>query len=275
LTLIDQGVKNAVGVTTGAGSFDPEWVDQLKPVKRIFICYDPDEAGQKGAREVARRLGYGRCFNVVLPDSQDVNEFFQAGHDIFDFQKHVTNARQFDVAGVMTLSDGLQKYLKEIQNPEQSAGIRTGWPDVDKLVKTGFHPGELIVLSAPPKIGKSTFGIQTTAFNAMAGNQALFFSLEMRPMKVIEKVVKCHIGAEEIGPPDIHKTRIDFAGKPLYFGYCYQKPTLDGIMATLREAIQRYGLKLVCFDHLHFLCRSITNQVQEIGLAVQIGRAHV
>lgn len=40
-------------------------------------------------------------------------------------------------------------------------------------------------------------------------------------------------------------------------------------MDTLRAAIQRYGLKLVVFDHLHFLCRSVNNQVQEIGLAVQ------
>jgi len=40
-------------------------------------------------------------------------------------------------------------------------------------------------------------------------------------------------------------------------------------METLKAAIRRYGLKLICFDHLHFLCRSISNQVQEIGLAVQ------
>ena len=57
VTLWDQGIKNVVGVTTGAGSFDPEWIDQLKPVKKIYLCYDPDEPGQKGAREVARRFG--------------------------------------------------------------------------------------------------------------------------------------------------------------------------------------------------------------------------
>lgn len=58
LTLWDQGIKNAVGITTGAGSFDPEWIDRLQAVKKIILCYDPDEAGQKGAKEAARRLGY-------------------------------------------------------------------------------------------------------------------------------------------------------------------------------------------------------------------------
>jgi twinkle protein len=78
LTLWDQGIKNVIGTTTGAGAFDPLWIDQLQAVKKIILCYDPDEAGQKGAREAARRLGYDRCFNVVLPDGQDVNEYFQA-----------------------------------------------------------------------------------------------------------------------------------------------------------------------------------------------------
>jgi twinkle protein len=269
LTLWDQGIQNAVGTTTGAGSFDPLWIDQLQAVKKIILCYDPDEAGQKGSREAARRLGYDRCFNVVLPDGQDVNEYFTGGHDLFEFQALVNQARQFDVAGIMTFADGLKKYREEAQRPDQATGIRTGWADVDRIIKTGFMPGELIVLGAPPKIGKSTFALQVITYNALQDIPALFFCLEMRPMKIIQKIVQCHSKSEEIGLAEIERARIDFKGKPLYLGYCYQRPTLDGIMDTLKAAIKRYGLKLLCFDHLHFLCRSISNQTQEIGLAVQ------
>lgn len=269
LTLIDQGIKNAVGITTGAGSFDPSWIDQLQAVKKIILCYDPDEAGQKGSREAARRLGYDRCFNVVLPDGQDVNEYFTGGHDLFEFQSLVNQARQFDVAGIMTFADGLKQYRDESQRPGQATGIRTGWADVDRIIKTGFMPGELIVLGAPPKIGKSTFALQIITYNALQDIPSLFFCLEMRPMKIIQKVMQCQNKSEGIGFAEIEKARIDFKGKPLYLGYCYQRPALDGIMETLKAAIRRYGLKLICFDHLHFLCRSINNQVQEIGLAVQ------
>ncbi|MEI8172706.1 MAG: DnaB-like helicase C-terminal domain-containing protein [Deltaproteobacteria bacterium] len=269
LTLCDQGIKNAVGTTTGAGSFDPSWIDQLQAIKKIILCYDPDEAGQKGAREAARRLGYDRCFNVALPDGQDVNEYFQAGHDVFEFQTLVKEARQFDVAGIMTFTDGLKKYREEAQRPDQTTGIRTGWTDVDRIIKTGFMPGEMIVLSAPPKIGKSTFALQIITYNALQDIPALFFCLEMRPMKIIQKIMQCHNTSEEIGIAEIERARIDFKQKPLYLGYCNQKPTIDGIIETLKAAIRRYGLKLLCFDHLHFLCRSINNQVQEIGLAVQ------
>jgi twinkle protein len=269
LTLWDQGIKNVVGITTGAGSLDPSWIDQLQVVNKIYLVYDPDEAGQKGAKEAARRLGYDRCFNVVLPDGQDVNEYFRGGHDVFEFQSLVNQARQFDIAGIMTFADGLKKYREEAQRPDQATGIRTGWADVDRIIKTGFMPGELIVLGAPPKIGKSTFALQIITHNALQDTPALFFCLEIRPMKIIQKITQCHNRSEEIGIAEIERARIDFKGKPLYLGYCYQKPTLDGIIETLKAAIRRYGLKLLCFDHLHFLCRSISNQVQEIGLAVQ------
>ncbi len=269
LTLITHGIENVVAATNGAGSFDPSWIDQLQAVKKIIICYDPDEAGQKGARELARRLGYERCFNAALPEDRDVNDYFQEGNDAVAFRELLGDARQFDVAGIMTFADGLKKYREEIQRPEQATGIRTGWTDVDRIVKTGFMPGELIVLSAPPKIGKSTFALQIITHNALQDIPALFFCLEMRPMKIVQKITQCHCRLEEIGPAEIEMTRLNFRGKPLYLGYSFQRPTLDGIMETLKAAIRRYGLKLVAFDHLHFLCRSTNNQVQEIGLAVQ------
>lgn len=268
LTLITHGMENVVGTTTGAGSFDPEWIDQLQAVKKIILCYDPDEPGQKGAREVARRLGYDRCCNVVLPDGQDLNEYFQAGHDIFAFQSVVRESRPFDVAGIMSFRDGLEALYRDREQAE-SAGLRMGFVDVDKLVKTGFNAGELVILSAPPKIGKSTFALQICTHNALQGIPTLFFCLEMRPAKIIEKVVKCQSKQEKMGDIEIINTRQAFKNKPFYLGFCYQRPMLDGIMDTLKAAVRRYGLKLVVFDHLHFLCRSLSNQVQEVSLAVQ------
>jgi len=267
ITLWQGGIKNVVGITAGAGSFLPEWVDQLAKLKKIYLCYDPDKDGQKGAREAARRLGYNRCFNVELPDGQDVNDFFRE-HDIFEFQTLVNEARQFDVFGVMSIEAAFEKFLSQ-KDKVQETGLLTPWPSVNRLVKTGFQPGELIVLSAPPKIGKSTLALQIASYNALQDIPSLFFCLEMRPMKIIEKIIQCQTRTEILGPEEIKKVQEAFTGKPLYLGYCYRKPTLEDVIETIKAAVQRYGLKLAIFDHLHFLCRSITNQTQEIGLAVQ------
>ena len=268
ITLWQEGIKNVVGITAGAGSFLPEWIDQLAKVKKIYLCYDPDEAGQKGAREVARRLGYDRCFNVELPEGQDANEFLHS-HDIFDFQALVNEARLFDVSGIISIEQGFEKFSAEISKPEQATGLMTPWPSVNRRIKTGFQPGELIVLSAPPKIGKSTWALQICTHNALQGVPSLFFCLEMRPMKILEKIIQCQTQTEILGPGEIERVRNAFTGRPLYLGYCYQKPDPNGVIETIRAGVKRYDLKLIVFDHLHFLCRSITNQTQEIGLAVQ------
>jgi hypothetical protein len=269
VTLWDQGVRNVAGVTTGAGSFDPAWIDQLKPLRRIYLVYDPDEAGQRGARETARRLGYDRCFNILLPDGLDVNEYFRSGHDIFEFQNLVKTSRPFDVAGIISFSEGLKQFIEEKSMPETETGLTTGIAPVDRIIRHGFRSGELIVLSAPPKTGKTSFALQIVSFNALLDIPSLFFCLEMKPLRVVRKIIQSHTRAEEIGPAELEKTRIDYKGKPLYLGYSYQKPTLEGAIETLKAAVQRYGLKLLVFDHLHFLVRTTTNQVQEIGLAVQ------
>lgn len=268
ITLWKQGIKNVIGATTGAGSFDPAWIDQLAKIPKIYICYDQDEAGQKGAREVARRLGYDRCFNVQFPEGQDVNDYFKE-HDIFEFQALVNEARQFDVAGIMSFQDGLKKFKAEQSKPEQNIGIQTEWESVNRLIRAGFQPGDLIILSAPPKTGKTSFALQTTTFNALQEIPGLFFCLEMRPMRIIHKIIQSETMTDSIGPDQIDIVQEAFRGKPLYLGYCYTKPDLNGIIETLRAAIKRYGLKFIVFDHLHFLCRSISNQVQEVGLAVQ------
>lgn len=269
IALWDKGIKNVVGVTTGAGSFDPEWIDQLKGVKKIWLCYDADEAGQKGAREVARRLGYSRCFNVSLPEGQDINDFFRSGKDIFDFQNLTNQARQFDVAGIMSFEAGLDYFLEKLKCPELQTGIITPWGSVNRLIPTGFQAGELIVLSAPPKIGKSSWSLQIAWHSALKDIPSLFYCLEMRRVRLVRKIIQSFNRSEVFDDQIIECTRRAFHEKPLYLGYSYQKPEREAIMETLREAIQRYGLKLLVFDHLHFLCRSVSNQVQEIGLAVQ------
>lgn len=100
ITLLQHGFENVIGTTGGAGSFDASWVDELRQCKKIYLCYDADEAGQKGARAVAKRLGYNRCWNVLLP-CKDANDFFR-NHTADDFRKYLDRAVQFSLPGIIT-----------------------------------------------------------------------------------------------------------------------------------------------------------------------------
>jgi len=64
-------------------------------IQSVLLCYDPDEAGQKGAKSLAKRLGYNRCFNIVLPNNHDVNEFFNNGGDAQGFHRIMAHQKTY------------------------------------------------------------------------------------------------------------------------------------------------------------------------------------
>jgi twinkle protein len=268
ISLIQQGIENAIGATTGSGSFDPEWIDQLKDLEKIYIIYDSDEAGQKGARTLAKRLGYNRCYNIELPPDQDLNDYFSNGHDIFDFQKLVQKAYKFDLPGVISTDTAIDLLQRERDRENESFGLQTPWENVNRLTK-GFHPGDFIILSAPPKTGKTTWALNVSQALAFGNDPVLFYCLEMRPERLVRKILQTHYQSENLSAEQIRAAKSEFAGLPLYFAYSFKKLKLEDVLSLIRDSIKRYDLKFVVFDNIHFLVRSVSNVNEELGQAVQ------
>lgn len=71
----------AVSGTGGAGTFRDEWVELLKD-KDLYICYDNDDAGMKGAAKLLTKLN---ARLVVVPQAangtpvKDITDYLQAG----------------------------------------------------------------------------------------------------------------------------------------------------------------------------------------------------
>ena len=68
----------AVTATGGAGVFREEWARELSKIPHVYICYDHDEAGRRGARKVGQLLPHAKL--IALPadvgDGGDVTDFF-------------------------------------------------------------------------------------------------------------------------------------------------------------------------------------------------------
>jgi len=76
--------------TGGAGSFDPEWAEAFAGIPEVYVCFDHDEPGRKGALRVARMIPHAKL--VELPEevgeNGDVTDFFaRLGRDAGDFEK--------------------------------------------------------------------------------------------------------------------------------------------------------------------------------------------
>ena len=72
---------NALTGTVGAGTFKPEWVRTIKDyTDTVYIAYDADESGAKGARKAARALQLATRM-VDLPEGLDVNDLYLRDKD--------------------------------------------------------------------------------------------------------------------------------------------------------------------------------------------------
>jgi DNA primase len=68
----------AVTSTGGAGTFRREWAEAFEEISHVYICFDNDAAGRKGAERIAKIMPLAQI--IRLPDevgeSGDVTDFF-------------------------------------------------------------------------------------------------------------------------------------------------------------------------------------------------------
>ena len=154
MSLWQAGFKNVLGTTAGAGSFLPEWHEKLENIEQIYLCFDSDEAGQRGAFTVADKLGFERCKNILLPEGQDLNDYLK-DHSEEDFVKLVAQAKKFKIPDVLSIDEVFQRYdERKLNNPDKD-NIITEWSNINKHIKS-FKPGNLVILSAIAKTGETT-----------------------------------------------------------------------------------------------------------------------
>ena len=72
----------AVSSTSGCKTFKPEWVDLLKN-KKLYICYDNDQAGQEGMANLYNF--FPKAFYVFVPQEayvKDISDYYERGGNI-------------------------------------------------------------------------------------------------------------------------------------------------------------------------------------------------
>jgi len=96
------------------------------------------------------------------------------------------------------LADGLEEMLAEVvANPNAARGLNTGFERLDDAIN-GLEPGTLTVLGARPKIGKSTFLLNTAIHIACRqGTPVLYIDTEMNIREQRMRLVSILSGVAE------------------------------------------------------------------------------
>lgn len=80
LALLSRNI-NAITSTHGAMTFKEDWRDKIGNDKKIYICYDNDDAGKKGTERVAKMLHNGKREIHIITLPKEVGD----GGDITDY----------------------------------------------------------------------------------------------------------------------------------------------------------------------------------------------
>lgn len=243
----------ALSVNAGAGNhqwIDSDW-ERLERFSEILLCYDADEAGQKGAREVAKRLGLDRCKVVTFGEYKDANEAFQkCSEPSSQFAHWMASGRTFDPDELRQLSD----FWSEVKASFwPAAGKESLYPPLklqgDTLSWFEFRPGELTVWTGYNGHGKSLILNQILIAVLQFGERMCVFSGEMLPVQQGRRMAKQLTGVDRPTP-----AYLDAAGQWVQ-DRCWifnlaETATLDRLIEVFRYGFKRYGIHHFVIDSL-------------------------
>jgi hypothetical protein len=157
----------------GANVWQSNWKDYFTGLRRAWILFDPDEAGEKGASRLIEEVG-PRARRVHLPS--DVTEWILEGHDASELREIMAEA------GRSRFLVSVHEAAAEFRRVQSQSGLRLGYGYLDHYMAPGLHPHQIAVLIAKSGVGKTVMLLNFMQRAVMVDGQSdlrfLFVSLE-------------------------------------------------------------------------------------------------
>jgi len=116
LVLYSLGIP-AITSTAGAGTFKKEWIEHFKDLKKIYICFDNDKAGENGANRLIKMLEqelpdtsiYKTTLLDSLGEGGDLSDYFLKYNGdpdelIYKLSEQVAGKKPIDISKFKPLS---------------------------------------------------------------------------------------------------------------------------------------------------------------------------
>lgn len=239
----------ALSVNAGAGNhqwIENDW-DRLERFSEILVFFDNDDAGNKGASEIIKRLGNERCKRVVIP-SKDANEYLLAGAERFDFDTAIDASKPQDPEELRGAQDFINK-VKSMFYPTHAEDRDPCLMLDQRLEWFEFRPGELSVWTGYNGHGKSLLLSQVLIGLMQQGERVVVFSGEMTPERQLKRMVKQASGLDM--PTSNY---IDAIGgwltDKLWLFNVVGSAGIDRLLQVFLYANKRYGTRHFVIDSL-------------------------
>jgi twinkle protein len=263
LSLYEVGIFNAVSVPNGAAAnqtakleYLDNCFDYFLDKKKVVLVVDNDASGKKLEEELARRIGYEKCYIVKYTGNcKDANEvLIKYGKN--ELRHIIDTATQYPLYGEIKMDDMYESIVDFYENgyPQgYECGISR---EFDEHLK--FYPGQLTIVTGIPGSGKSEFvdWIMTGLVKTHAWNFGIC-SFECPPefhvTKLAEKIVSKSFAyrtepMNRINPEEFEYS-LSLIDKHFHFmNLSLIDVTIDGLISKAEEFVKRYGINGFLFD---------------------------
>ena len=258
MTLHQQGIP-ALSVNAGAGNH--QWIEndweRLERFSDIWVCFDDDEAGRKGAKEVVQRLGIERAKSVVF-GAKDANQWLMDGAGGEDFHSAISSAKPTDPDELVSIADFFGQ-VKALLYPAAEAPTLPLLLLGDRYHSSfEFRPGELSVWTGINGHGKSLMLGQVLLGLMHQGERVCVFSGEMNPAQQARRLLKQATGLDRPMPAYVDATAAWVRDRMWIFNVVGTAP-IARLLEVFRYAAKRYGITEFVIDSL------MTTDVPEDG----------
>jgi twinkle protein len=249
MTLHQCGIP-ALSVNAGAGNH--QWIEndwaRLDRFSEIYLCFDDDEAGQKGVREVSSRLGVERC-KIVKFGAKDANQWLMDGAGGEDFHNALKDAKPQDPEEMAQIADFIgqvKSMFYPASDSERFPVLRLGGKDYDWFE---FRPAEYTVWTGINGHGKSLMLSQVLLGVVQQGERVMVFSGEMTPATQLKRMVK-QAGGVDRPTPDYLDALAQWLRDKVWVFNVVGSATIDRLLSVFGYARRRYGIRQFVIDSL-------------------------
>ena len=251
MTLHQCGIP-ALSVNAGAGNH--QWIEndweRLERFSEIFICFDDDEAGQKGAREVLQRLGLERCKPVKF-GAKDANQWLMDGAGGEDFHAALKDAKPVDPDELVSMA----QFVPAVKDAMYPAAQAT--PRQDPLLLIGgryrteleFRRREVSLWTGINGHGKSLALNQVMLGLMHQGERCCVFSGEMQPVVQATRLVRQGCGIARPTPAYIDAAA-EWVRDRMWVFNVVGNASIARLLEVFRYAAKRYGIAHFVIDSL-------------------------
>ena len=243
-----------LSMPSGASNLD--WIDNdweaLQRFERVHILTDMDEAGERAALAIAKRLGQARCLRIPVPAPfKDANEALTKAEpeELEWATAWLAKTYSYDpksLVGPAGMKDAVKALLARDRAEQEKNTFL--FPSVPFRLRGG----EMTLFTGYPHGGKSTGGYQIHLSEMENGERVLMASYEIPPEKMLVELATMKTGH---APSDAELDEcIDwFVGKLWFYRPPQENATLDALLVDMRYATERFGVTRHFIDSLHFL----------------------